>query len=242
MSKLGNKIQSLENFKVLKDYLPDEIAKKMHLAKLASEVFKLEERPLDILDLGCGEGNSAKLFKEITPTSNWHGVDIEDSPEVRRREFNTGKIKNFDGVNLPYSDHSIDLIYCNQVLEHVRYPDKLISEAMRVLKSGGRFLGAVSYLEPFHSFSIFNFTPYGVIRVFEDAGFVVEQIQAGSDASHMINRQIFNRSGKFRFIWNRDYLHGLANIAAKLGALGGKEHNFLRVQLAGHLVFSARTQ
>lgn len=38
-----------------------------------------------VLDLGCGDGRSADLFRKLAPGVKWTGVDIEDSPEVKAR-------------------------------------------------------------------------------------------------------------------------------------------------------------
>jgi ubiquinone/menaquinone biosynthesis C-methylase UbiE len=37
----------------------------------------------------------------------------------------------FDGVNLPFGDDDFDLVYCKQVLEHVRHPEPLLAEVGR---------------------------------------------------------------------------------------------------------------
>lgn len=40
-------------------------------------------------------------------------------------------------------------------------PESLLADVTRVLRPGGAFVGSVSCLEPYHSFSYWNFTPYG---------------------------------------------------------------------------------
>ncbi|MDP5053407.1 MAG: class I SAM-dependent methyltransferase, partial [Congregibacter sp.] len=112
-------------------------------------------------------------------------------------------------MNLPYSDGYFDVIYYNQVLEHVRRPDELIAEVVRVLKPGGTFLGSVSYLEPFHSYSIFNRTSFGVLqKVLNDVGLTDVRLKAGVDASQLINRQLLNRTPWLQFIWRRSFYYG----------------------------------
>lgn len=240
MGKFKEKLRRLENFEAIVDYLPNDHSNRQLLTSYIQKAINQFGDSITVLDLGCGEGNSIDLFKRIAPTAKWHGVDIEDSPEVKRRTRKHVLIKTFDGVNLPYSDSYFDLIYCNQVLEHVRYPDKLMAEVFRALKPNGQFIGAVSYLEPFHSYSIFNFTPYGIIRVLEDAGLNVKEIRPGSDASLLINRQLLNRSSMSRFIWNNNYFHIACDLIGSIFRLEHSERNFLKVQFAGHLVFLAR--
>jgi len=239
MSNIENKIRSLEIFKAIQNYLPNDHSNRQSLDSYIQQFHNQFLDPVNILDLGCGEGNSIDLFQRTFENVSWHGVDIEDSPEVRNRTLNSEYIQSFDGVNLPYPDNAFDLIYCNQVLEHVRFPDALIHEAFRVLKPNGWFIGSVSYLEPHHSYSIFNFTPFGVVRVFSDAGFALEEIRPGRDASYFVNRQLLNRSKILRFIWGNNYLHVILDLVSSFFRLKHRERNFLKVQFAGHLVFLA---
>lgn len=239
MGKLSEKLRKLENFRVIQACLPADNARRQtpesYLRSSTSPLFSANR----VLDLGCGEGSSFDFFCHAKPGIEWHGVDIEDSPEVRSRTRDHGLMKTFDGIHLPYPDAHFDLIYCNQVLEHVRHPDRLIPEALRVLKPGGRFVGAVSYLEPYHSYSVFNFTPYGVLTVFSDAGFCVKELRPGSDASLLILRQLCNRSRKLKWLWNHNYLHGICELMGKLFDLDHQERNFLKIQFSGHLFFVA---
>ncbi len=240
MVNLEKKIRGLENYKLLFDYLPKDHSTRQCLTSYLQQVCCQLNDSAFVLDLGCGVGDSIDLFEKLAPTVKWHGVDIEDSPEVKKRTRKHESFKTFDGINLPYPKNYFDLIYCNQVLEHARYPDKLIAESFRVLKPDGFFIGSVSYLEPFHSYSIFNFTPYGIVRVFSNAGFRIKEIRPGADASLLITRQLLNRSKMFRFIWNRNYLHIICDLIGKIFRLGHCERNFLKIQFAGHLVFLAQ--
>lgn len=45
-----------------------------------------------------------------------------------------------DGENLPFNNTSLDVVFCCDVLEHVRDLSKVISEISRVLKPGGIFI------------------------------------------------------------------------------------------------------
>ena len=86
-----------------------------------------------VMDLGCGSGDSVDLFRQIDPNINWIGLDIEGSPEVGKRTRKDAEFCSFNGTNIPFDDDHFDLIYCNQVLEHVKYPSKLLKEVARVL-------------------------------------------------------------------------------------------------------------
>ena len=100
--------------------------------------------PLDVADLGCGEG-----YLTIE-ASRWakHVVAIDRSAEVlarardlaaRRKRLNiTWKKGALE--NLPVADASADLARLSQALHHAADPALALAEAARVLRPGGRVL------------------------------------------------------------------------------------------------------
>ena len=167
-------------------------------------------------------------------------MDVASSPELKARTRNEGDIKIYDGVNLPYPDNFFDFIYSNQVFEHVRYPDLLLKSVCRVLKPGGYFAGSVSYLEPYHSFSLFNFTPYGLITVVKDAGLHLVELRPGADTFSLLFRQLLNAPKFLSWFFDRFSLFDLCvNSMGAMFGLGHKERNFFKIQFAGHLCFLA---
>ncbi|GAB5413445.1 MAG: hypothetical protein Cons2KO_10480 [Congregibacter sp.] len=230
----------MENFVAIEPYLSRLESSRYDTDALLRDLATHMPPSPRVLDLGCGAGTSIDWFQELLDSPDWHGVDIADSPEVRARTRHSTAISTFDGINLPYANNSFDLIFSNQVLEHVRHPDALMCDAFRVLRPGGIIAGAVSYLEPFHSYSVFNFTPYGIAAVLGDAGFTVTELRAGSDASRLLNRQLMNRSQMLRIFWNPNYVHLLCSLVGGLFRLDHAEQNFLKLQFAGHIFFKAK--
>lgn len=193
-----------------------------------------------VLDLGCGEGDSAEFFRMTNRNLAWFGVDLQDSPEVRARTRGDDMFATFDGTNLPYGNAVFDLVFSRQVLEHVRHPDALLQEVVRVLKPHGFFVGSVSYLEPYHSFSIFNFTPYGILRVFRDAGLELIELRPGIDGPTLIARQVFNRARLFDVFFRRSPFNLVIAGIGHAFRLGNEHINFLKLQFAGHVCFYCR--
>ena len=87
----------------------------------------------EVLDLGCGAGDSIRLFRSVHPEVSWVGADIDESPEVAARTRNDAEFVTFDGHALPFEDGSFELVCCKQVLEHVEHPRELMAEVARVL-------------------------------------------------------------------------------------------------------------
>lgn len=240
MKHIKHKIESLENFKSICDYLPEDHSKPYSLYSYLKQFYDNFSGTARVLDLGCGEGDSIEWFHSFSEDTKWHGVDIENSPEVKKRIRDNALLASFNGLDLPYPDNHFDLIFSNQVLEHVRHPDDLVADALRVLKPGGLFMGSVSYLEPYHSYSIFNFTPYGVVRVFTDAGFELKEIRPETDTSSLIIRQLLNKSNFFKPVWKRSMIYGMIALLSAISDLNHRQLNFLKVQFSGHLVFLAQ--
>ena len=68
-----------------------------------------------------------------------------------------------------YEDKSYDTVVCSGLLEHVKYPDKLIENLHRVLKPGGKAYVSASSVFPIHRGpeNYFHFTHFGTKFLFE---------------------------------------------------------------------------
>jgi ubiquinone/menaquinone biosynthesis C-methylase UbiE len=144
--------------------------------------------PNNILDFGCGTGQSVEYFKSLLPTSRWTGVDIEFSPEVNARKDSNAHFVTYDGYELPFANNYFDLVYSSQVLEHVRKPELALQEVARVLTDEGLFIGQTSQFEAYHSYSYWNFTVYGFKRIVEDAGMKLLEFRPSIDGFTLMNR------------------------------------------------------
>ncbi len=155
-----------------------------HSRPVVADQYASRLRARRVLDLGCGAGDSVDLFRSVDPDVSWVGADIGDSPEVAERTRADAEFVTFDGRRLPFEDASFELVYCKQVLEHVEHPRELVAEVARVLEPGGHLAGSTSQLEAFHSRSVFNWTPYGFMRVAEEAGLEVVELRPGDRRLH----------------------------------------------------------
>jgi len=185
---------------LLKEYIPNDHNHQVTSRYFLDHLFRQDNKIHRVMDLGCGAGDSFEYFRKKDPGIRWIGLDKEKSPEIESRTRTDGEFYSFDGVHIPFSDNIFDLIYCHQVLEHVRYPIDLLKEVHRVLRPNGYFVGSTSQLEPSHSYSLWNYIPYGFYLLLEETGLQLIQIRPGIDSLTLIVRHGLNRP-KFFSRW-----------------------------------------
>ena len=194
-----------------------------------------------VVDLGCGLGASSDAFTDAYPGVAWIGLDVPGSPEVSARASTQRRFVTFDGERIPFADGSVDLVYCKQVLEHVSRPAPLIAEVQRVLRPGAHFAGSTSQLEPFHSFSTGNHTPYGLRLLLEGAGLELVEIRPGMDALTLIARRALRGRALFDRWWERESpLNKVISVVSRLRRQSPEETNATKLLFAGHVCFLAR--
>ena len=162
---------------------------------------RAEGRPWRVLDLGCGSGSSVDLFRARDPDVQWVGLDVPESPEPPTRT--DARFETFDGISIPFGEGSFDLVYCKQVLEHVRHPKPLLADVRRILAPGGYFAGSTSQLEPFHSLSMWNYTPLGFYEIAKEAGLRLIELRPSIDGLTLIARRLVRRGRPFDRWWAR---------------------------------------
>jgi ubiquinone/menaquinone biosynthesis C-methylase UbiE len=181
----------------LKPSIPADHCRQSRATELVMARIRAGFKAVQVLDLGCGAGNTIDFFKKCLPDAKWVGVDIEESPEVAQRRRNDAEFVTFDGVNLPFADGQFDLIFSNQVLEHARLPEQLLAQVHRVLSPDGLFIGQTSQLEPYHSFSYWNFTVFGFKIICEAADLELIELRPGIDGMTLTKRAYLGRPAEY---------------------------------------------
>lgn len=225
----------------LKDSIPSDDSKQSSDKEVAERLISGGHITKRILDLGCGIGSSVDFFRKIAPSAKWIGVDIEESPEVVARDRDDAEFMTYDGVNLPFPDEHFDIIYSHQVFEHVRFPEALLSEVKRVLTKKGVFVGQTSHLEPYHSYSIFNFTPYGWKIICEAAGLDLIELRPGIDGVSLTKRSYLGRLADFnKWFVKESPLNREIDLEADKKSLSHRVRNFRKLQYCGQFIFICR--
>ena len=104
-----------------------------------TEIARIKHKKAAAIEIGCGEGLPTKRINSFLPEN----ITMEASEYVdhqinfaKKNNPNT-KITQESIYELKHADNSFDLIYLLEVLEHLDYPDKALTELKRVLKDDG---------------------------------------------------------------------------------------------------------
>jgi len=96
---------------------------------------------LKILDFGCGDGKSSKLFEKYFKSLKYTGIEIsENFVHLNKKKF-TNTNYDFLHVDEYIPDSSFDLAFCNGVFHHIPKEERLstVKYIFNSIKPGGFF-------------------------------------------------------------------------------------------------------
>src|SRR3989344_2247186 len=165
------------------------------------------KKATDALDIACGKGRVSRMLNQRRLKT----ISLDISQEMLDIGYQRGDIINpqrGDGEDLHFDDESFDVVTCIDALVHFPNYEKTISEAYRVLRPNGIYLGTTS-------------NPY-------DLGFIPRAISKGIGA--ISNGESSSKGeGIFRYIAPSEMKIALINQGfriegeAKLGVLAPVE-------------------
>ena len=144
-----------------------------------------------IVDIGCGD---RQYERYISDSNKYIGVDVKESG----RSLETKKADlYYNGVDLPFEDDSVDVVICTQVLEHAIAPEKLVKDMFRILKKDGYTYITIPFIWGEHEtpYDFRRYTSFGIKKLFEDEGFVIEKQEKLDIGSKSIKKLLFSEIG-----------------------------------------------
>jgi SAM-dependent methyltransferase len=102
-----------------------------------------------VLDVGCGIGTYVRRFRQYS--DDVHGIEVEEE-RVAEASAELPNIVHAFGEDLPYPDDHFDLVFSNEVIEHVDDDRLTAAEMVRVTRPGGIIVAfAPNRLYPFET-------------------------------------------------------------------------------------------
>ena len=95
-----------------------------------------------ILDLGCGDGNSASFFHKYFPGAEYFGLDVSENSVAiaKAKTIPNAQFSHYDGMEIPFSEETFDIVFVSCVMHHISFEmhENFLQEVRRVMKLGGR--------------------------------------------------------------------------------------------------------
>lgn len=96
-----------------------------------------------LLDCGCGPGSITLDFAALLKKGSVCGIDIEPSQVefakqlAAERGIKNAQFQSADLFDLPFSDHTFDVVFAHAVLWTLKNPIDALQEIKRVIRPGG---------------------------------------------------------------------------------------------------------
>jgi SAM-dependent methyltransferase len=101
--------------------------------------------PVGFLDVGCGSGYYVLRARALGCMAT--GIDLSLHSCHMGSKRVGGRFCQADAESLPFRDGCFGLVFCQQLIEHVVFPERVLAEIARVLRPGGiLFLSAPNRL------------------------------------------------------------------------------------------------
>jgi len=112
------------------------LARYASIAEFLQRELAAAGRDLRLLDVACGQGRL--ILYGPFPGMKLYGTDVSRSSLATARERGYEEVVETNVAHpLPFPNQSFDVVVCSHILEHLLEPQRLVSEAHRVLRPGG---------------------------------------------------------------------------------------------------------
>jgi SAM-dependent methyltransferase len=110
-------------------------------ARMLTSTLRDVVAPACIVDIGCGDGESASIALAANPGHRLVGIDWSAGALCQAKARGLTVIRAaVDGIGLPLLAGTADVVIMSELIEHLVDTDSALDEAWRVLKPGGSLL------------------------------------------------------------------------------------------------------
>lgn len=159
------------------------------------------EKPLKILDIGCGAG----FFSILLAAKGYDvtGIDltesmIEEAVSLAAEEKSNARFQVMDAEKLAFPDETFDVVVSRNVTWNLPHPEKAYVEWLRVLKTGGLLLNYDAEHGKYHH------GDFEKEAVYAHKDITKEMVEQCHQIYHMLDISIFDRPR-----WDLDILQKL---------------------------------
>ena len=104
----------------------------------------LPEKCDRVLEIGCGRGNTLLMLREKLGCSWIGGIEINpDVLDEARQNLDFLMVGDFENLELPFEENSLDLVLCLDVLEHLADPWAALRKLYRYVRTGGSIIASI---------------------------------------------------------------------------------------------------
>ncbi|HEY7488194.1 MAG TPA: methyltransferase domain-containing protein [Streptosporangiaceae bacterium] len=116
----------------------------LRLLHILEGIMRTADRPLRIVDVGCGDGMCTELTASLAHSSGEQhhvvGIDWAAGPLKQAAGRGLTLVRGSLDDGLPFASGSVDVIILSEVVEHLVDTDGSLAELYRVLRPGGHLV------------------------------------------------------------------------------------------------------
>jgi 2-polyprenyl-3-methyl-5-hydroxy-6-metoxy-1,4-benzoquinol methylase len=111
---------------------------------LNEKLLKAIPRSKKVLEFGCATGRLGERYKELTPSTCWHGVDFHASSlEMAQRRLDQVWLTDLDVVDARAFEDGYDCVVIGDVLEHLKQPERLLATVRTRVTADARLVCSI---------------------------------------------------------------------------------------------------